>query len=237
MREIEKVKTGIKGFDELVGGGFSQGHTILLSGTPGTGKTIFGLQFLYNGAQKFNEKGLYITFEEKEGALKKQAAQFGWDFEGLMKKRMLQILSIPASTISKSTVKDIMRIVHRFKIKRLVIDSLSTLSINAPSNYHDGNEPNEFTIKRFIYSFVNELKKMDGATSILISQAPDENSLSRDEVSEFICDCIVYIMYESMGGEFSRSFTVRKMRGTKNDEDIHPLEIGGKGIVIHNIKD
>lgn len=62
---MERVATGIKGFDNLIEGGFPKGSAILLSGTPATGKTIFALEYLVNGARKFNERGLYVTFEEK----------------------------------------------------------------------------------------------------------------------------------------------------------------------------
>jgi len=59
---------------------------------------------------------------------------------------------------------------------------------------------------------------------------------AKDYISEFISDGIIHITFESMGGEFSRSLLIRKMRRVKNDEDIHPLEISSKGIIIHNIK-
>ncbi len=231
-----KIKTGIKGFDELIKGGFPKGSTILLSGTPGTGKTIFALEYLYNGATKFNENGLYVTFEEKKDNLKAQAKQFGWNLDQLEKSGKLRVLHIPTSSISKNTVKDVIERANQFKAKRLVIDSLSTLSINTPTTYTNVNEMNEYTIKRFIYTFIDELKQLKSITSLLISQVTDEKRLSRDTISEFICDGIVYIIYESMGGEFSRSLIVRKMRQVKNDEDVHPLEISKKGLVVHSIK-
>ena len=78
-----QVKTGITGFDELVEGGFPKGKCILLSGTPGTGKTIFSLQYIYNGAKRFKEKSLYISFEENKEHLFSQAKKFGWDLEKL----------------------------------------------------------------------------------------------------------------------------------------------------------
>ena len=65
---IKRIETGIIGFDGLIKGGFPIASTVLLTGSPGTGKTIFGLQYLYNGALKFREKGLYVTFEQTEDA-------------------------------------------------------------------------------------------------------------------------------------------------------------------------
>ena len=74
-------------------------------------------------------------------------------------------------------------------------------------------------------------------TSILISEASEKGDyLSRDTISEFACDGVILINFESMGGEFSRSLIIRKMRNTRNDEDIHPLEIGKSGLVTHDVK-
>lgn len=233
---MDKIKTGINGFDSLVQGGFPKGKNILLSGTPGTGKTIFALQYLYNGAVKFDEKGLYVTFEEKIEDLKNQAKQFGWDFDKLEEERKVKIIHIPSSDLSKNTVNDIIRIAQNSDVNRLVIDSLSTLSINTPVVSTNVSDLGEFTIKRFIYSFIDHLKVLKNITTLLISQNISEDFLSSDKVSEFLCDGVIHITYESIGGEYSRSLGVRKMREVKNDEDIHPVEISNKGIVIHTIK-
>ncbi len=233
--KMEKTKTGIKGFDELVQGGFPRGKTILLSGTPGTGKTIFALQYLYNGAVKFNEKGLYVTFEEKIEDLKNQAKQFGWDFDKLEKQRKVKIIHIPSTDLSKNTVDDIIRIAQKSDVTRLIIDSLSTLSINTPIVSTNVTDLGEFTIKRFIYSFIDNLKVLRNTTNLLISQNVTESRLSSDSVSEFLCDGVILLKYQSIGGNHSRTLHVRKMRETNNDEDIHPLEIGKKGLAIHNL--
>jgi circadian clock protein KaiC len=231
---MDNIKTGIPGFDKLVSGGFPLGKSILLSGTPGTGKTIFALQFLYNGATKFDEKGVYISLEEGTDNLKRQALQFGWDIGKLEKSGKLKIISIPAGEIKERTAGEIINIAKKMGASRLVVDSLSTLAINSPTIYHNTTEITELSIKRFIYRFVSLLKDAN-MTSILISQT-SEGQLSRDGVSEFICDGIVLIHHESLGGEFSRSLTVRKMREVKNDEDIHPVEIGKIGLVVHSLK-
>lgn len=250
---VERVKSGIKGFDELVQGGFPKGSTILLTGSPGTGKTIFGLEYVYKGAIQFKEKGLYISFEQTVDSLKKQASVLGWDLEPLMKKGDLEIVYLPIRDIDRKTSSKIIDKVKNEKIRRLVVDSVSTLSINAPVYSYMSDQTlidiekgksflsppivGEFIIKRFIYSFIDDLHIDDGCTALLISEASERGEyLSRDTVSEFICDGIVLFTFESMGGEFSRSLIVRKMRNTKNDEDIHPLEISNKGLVVHKIK-
>ena len=234
---MDRTKTGIKGFDKLLEGGFPRGKIILLSGTPGTSKTIFALQFLYNGATQFNEKGLYVSFEEREQSLKSQASQFGWDFDKLEKANKVKLLSVPANSIKETTAFEIISMAKKNSIKRLVIDSLSTLSINTPTTYSKVTDLTEISIKRFMYTFINNLRELkDGITCLLISQTAD-GQLSRDTVSEFICDGIVHINYETLGGKYSRTLTIRKMRETKNDEDVHPVEITNQGVVVHTFKE
>jgi len=249
---INRVRTGIPGFDELVQGGFPANSSILVCGGPGTGKTIFCLQFLVAGANESNEKGLYVTFEQRAEALREQAIQFGWDLSALEKKGLLHIISIPLEKITEITIKDIKQFVKKEGIKRIVIDSLSTLVVNAPiyttpselavKDVMGGNiifSPpiiGDFIVKRFIYSFIEQLRSLN-STTLLISEASQSGEyISRDTLSEFVCDGVVLISFESLGGAFSRSLIVRKMRETKNDEDVHPMEISNKGIIIHKIE-
>ena len=252
MYNLQRIKTGIKGFDELVQGGFPKGSTIVLTGSPGTGKTIFALQFIYNGATKFKEKGLYVTFEERKENLLQQAMQFGWDLEKLEKKNLLHILAIPSDKMSNETVKTIKDIVKKEKIQRVVIDSLTTLTINAPifssiSNLSVKQVIDNTTIfsppvigdsiiKQFIYSFINQLKGLNVTSLLLSASSQGGDYMTIDTVSEYAADGVLIINFETLGGSYSRTLLVRKMRQTHNDEDIHPLEISDKGLVVHTIK-
>jgi circadian clock protein KaiC len=227
-----QIKTIIPGFDELVEGGLPKGKCILLSGTPGTGKTIFSLQYIYNGATKCREKGMYISFEENKQNLFSQAKKFGWNMEKFEKEKKIFIKDIPVSDLKENTVKEFITYVKENNITRLVIDSLSALAINIPSTYTKLTEINDLFVKRFIYNFINELRTLKDTTTLLISQTSNDG-LSMDGVSEFICDGVILITYESLGGDYSRTLRVRKMREINIDEDIHPLEIGSKGIKIH----
>ena len=128
--KLERIKTGIPGFDELVEGGIPKGFNLLVTGTPGTGKTIFGLQFLYNG-MKEGDTGLYITLDSQAEKLFKQASQFGWDLETLEKARMFSVLEIPTN---KRMHTNILRIiedaVRETKAKRIVFDNLTAFTCN-----------------------------------------------------------------------------------------------------------
>jgi len=248
---ITRVATGIPGFDDLVEGGFPNDTNILIAGAPGTGKTIFSIQYLVDGVEMYNEKGLLVTFEQKKDAIIKQANQFGWDLRKLEKSGKLRIMDVPISKINDRTANDLRMIIKKEGIKRVVIDSLSTLVINAPMYTKSSGIPpgrllsgkiilsqpivGDFFVKKFIYEFLENLIGLN-CTSLLIGEAAqDSEYISRDTISEFVCDGIILISFEALGGEFSRTITVKKMRQTKNNENIHSFEIGKAGVVVHKI--
>lgn len=86
-----RVPTGIPGFDELCEGGLTRDRSYLISGSAGTGKTIFGLQFLYNGITRYGENGIYITTQERPDQVKENIKSFGWDFEAFENEGKLVI--------------------------------------------------------------------------------------------------------------------------------------------------
>src|SRR5450631_2737053 len=79
LRAPNKAPTGIAGFDEITGGGLPRGRTTLLVGGPGSGKTILALQFLVHGAQRCNEPGIFVAFEETSQRILRNAEGFGWN--------------------------------------------------------------------------------------------------------------------------------------------------------------
>ena len=251
---MKKIKSGIKGLDQLIDGGFLESHSILVCGAPGTGKTIFGLQFLHNGVKEENANGLYVCIEDHLPKLKFYASQFGWDFDKLHKSKKVGFLEVPIDQRGFKIVDAIAEKAKEINAKRIVIDSLSALSINAKmfdlplQNQLDptgtikgkimhtaGYTPFE-DLSQFTYLFVDRITDI-GATTIMITDSPvGSNELTKDGVSEFVCDGIISIKYESLGGDYSRNLIARKMRETHNDEDIHPLEISKNGIVVHSLK-
>jgi len=76
---LERVKTGIEAFDDLVMGGLPRGRTTIVGGTPGSGKTVFATQFLAHGIATLHEPGVFVTFEESPGEIEVNMAGFGWD--------------------------------------------------------------------------------------------------------------------------------------------------------------
>ena len=126
---MNRIKTGIKGFDELISGGIPEGFNVLLTGRPGTGKTIFGLEYLYYGA-KNGEKGIYVAFDSTINMLKEQAKQFGWDLDEMEKSGKIYFLKVPISGTKFNLFENVSKIRKDMGAKRVVLDNLAMFAIN-----------------------------------------------------------------------------------------------------------
>ena len=129
VAEIARVKTGIPGFDELIQGGIPKGFNVLLVGQPGTGKTIFGMQYLVNGATA-GENGLYVSLDSPNERVREQARQFGWDIDGLEKEGKITLLKVPLDKPKINLFDILEEEVKETKAVRLVFDSLADFAIS-----------------------------------------------------------------------------------------------------------
>ncbi len=140
---VERVKTGIKGFDELIQGGLPKGSFTVVSGGPGTGKSILASQFIWEGIIQHHEKGLYISVEQSRNDIINQAYQFGWDFEAMEKEGNLKIIALNSQELfGMQKIKDIKNLIQDGHFDRVVIDSITSF-IHAPvssSSIADGAE-------------------------------------------------------------------------------------------------
>jgi KaiC/GvpD/RAD55 family RecA-like ATPase len=223
-----RVPTGIPGFDELIQGGFNEKSVNLLAGGPGCGKSIFCMQFLWNGLTKYNQNGVFISFEEAIDDLRKDALEFGWDFAKYESEGKFKFIYFQPYEVTGIN-EEIRRIVNEVNAKHVVIDSSTVYGMALDKT---------FDIRKGLFELCSNLKMMN-CVSILTTEIQEGSTTLKHShfgVEEFLADSIILLSFESMGGEFSRSLMVRKMRRTKNDEDIHPLEINSTGVVVHNIK-
>lgn len=126
---VERIKTGIPGLDELIDGGVPKGFNVLIVGQPGAGKTILGLQYLYNGSI-VGENGIYVALDSSEDVVRKQADQFGWNLSSLEKEGKLKLLKIPLDKPKVNLFDMLEEEVKELNAKRLVFDSLADFAIN-----------------------------------------------------------------------------------------------------------
>lgn len=226
--KIDRVPTDIAGFDELVEGGFPKGSIILVSGTPGTSKTIFGMQFIANGAINHGEKGIFITLEQSKESLLRQFKEFGYDLEKLEKEGTIWILDVDTGIdkddpFSKLTSYDFDLKIQQFQPKRIVVDSLS-LILNLSATY-EGYRRNVAKLSKIFRGI---------GSTVLFTHERSRGGLDNIDFSieEFVSDGIVYLQMVRKGNLLERMLIILKMRETKHSTGIYPFLIGERGIEV-----
>jgi KaiC/GvpD/RAD55 family RecA-like ATPase len=217
------MRSAIPGLDEILHGGIPLGNRILLTGTTGSGKTIFATQFAYMGALKFKEPAIYLSFEESPQSIKKNAMNFGWDFGPLEKTEQFSFAKYDPYHVDE--VPNIIEArIRETNAKRVVIDSLSSLSFFVRD---------EADFRRLVLNISKVLEKLE-CTSLMISEiVPGSQSISRSGVEEFIVDGVIVLYYKRVDTSFSRAIQIWKMRGTDHSEKLHPYKITNQGIQVY----
>lgn len=220
---MERVKTGIPGLDELIEGGFPKGFVILLTGGPGTGKTIFGIHYIYAGAL-LGENGLFISLEEDPKQIIKNTKRFGWDLEGEIAKNRMAIVKLELYDFAKLKAL-IEENIFKIKAKRIVIDPATLLGMFF-------EKPIE--IRKNLIELTRQLKKT-GTTSIITCEIPEgSDSISPFGVEEFVTDGVIVLKRIKEGNIYTRILSVLKMRGTNHSTKLHPVKIGKDGIEVYS---
>lgn len=238
---VERISTGIAGFDKLVDGGLPKSSITLVSGTPGTGKSILCAQVIYNNALK-GKKCLYLNLEQNEGRLESQMKQFGWDPEKIRKN--LKITSVDSS--NPNMVEYILEAIGGLNYDLIVLDSLDSIS-SLPISLEDMGKSGAEKASEFIMPAIfaeplvgrAKLKRIftaiakSKATALLTSERIEgAQGISRDTISEFLCDGIITMHYVEIGIADYRTMLIIKVRNSDHYKDVIPFNITGKGIEI-----
>jgi len=232
---IERVITGIPGLDDILHGGIPKRNVVLLSGGPGTGKSIFGQQYLYNGL-RLGEPGVLVVLEEHPVQVRVSMSQFGWNVRPYEEKGMFAIVDAFTAGIGEAAKReryvvrapddfqsliDVLReAIRDVGAVRAVIDSVTTLYITKPA---------------MARGMVLQLKKIlsgMGCTSILVSQVSVTERGFGGPGVEHAADGIIRLDLDEVDGELRRSIIVWKMRGTSHSMRRHPFEITDKGMIV-----
>ena len=238
---MKRIKSGIPGLDRLMKGGFPERSVVLVSGEPGTGKTLFGLQYIYSGANN-GEPGVYLSFEQEPEELTEAIKPLGMDFPKLEKQNKARILRAK----NVRDVTDVFEIlgeqVKAIKAKRLVIDSLSSIEIFASTFKSMVKDlppmtlerrftflpPSTAIIRRLLYHIIDYLKSLN-VTTLLISEAQN-NKYSRYGVAEFLCDGIIRLTAHKALD--TRKMEIIKMRNTEHTLKPQTIQITKKGLML-----
>lgn len=239
---IERKRTFVPGLDKLIEGGIPENTTLLLSGRPGTGKTVFGLQFSYKAA-KNGEKAVYANFEERREEVFMQAGSFGWDMEEVEDNGRLRVLTPDPRNLEK-VLSDIEEKVDEIGADRLVIDSISDMpcktspehlpNIFNPSEMKRMPISGEYITRRIVQYILKRVKEMGITTLITSELGHEKNEISRDGISEYICGGIIKLNAQSLGSELGRSLEILKLRSTDIRGGINSFRFTEEGIELED---
>jgi circadian clock protein KaiC len=227
-----KSPTGIIGFDEITGGGLPCGRTTLLMGGPGSGKTIFALQFLVHGAVEHGEAGIFVAFEETVERLVANAEALGWPLSSLMPDQVFLLDCQPKADLAQSGGFDLGgRLAaggapaRRMPARRIVFDALDIILDLLPDDASRRRE-----VQR-LHEWLLEQK----LTGLITAKSGGEGHATGTNpfaFMQFMVDCSVILNHNVMLGVSQRNLRVQKYRGSSFDENESPFVIGSNGFDV-----
>jgi len=219
------LKTGVEGLDAILGGGIPEGHIVAVVGMYGTGKTMLGLHFIYEGL-KNGEPCMILSFDEDEESIIANAKSVGMDLEAFGDN--LHVARLEASEVKKSLEKlesDLPEIIKSLGVKRMLIDSISVLE----TLFDDAGRYNMLAVFR-------KMLKENGITAIITSEADKyQPNTSKYGILEYICDGMISlkVVRKNEFDEPTLGLEVVKMRRIKHSRKPKPYIITESGIVVY----
>ncbi|RXK47246.1 RAD55 family ATPase [Halorientalis pallida] len=224
---IELTKTGIDGLDQILNGGIVKNSTTLVSGNPGAGKSILGLQYIYNGVELFDEKGIYLSFEENEEDIREAAESIGFENwadhveNGDIKVFDKQVLL--RENDFTSSLDLLLDDIQDEDYQRMVLDSLTMFQLFFE---------NEQEKRTYLLKFTDILRKNELTTLMTNEQGavfPDTDI----GLENYLTDGNIYLIQTPTESGVNRYVWVAKMRKQNIETDIFPMEIEHGGITVH----
>jgi circadian clock protein KaiC len=225
-----KTSTGIEGLDEITNGGFPQGRPILICGSAGCGKTLFGIQFLVKGITEHNEPGVFISFEEPSRDLAQNVLSLGFDLEQLKSENKLRIdhIRVERSEIEETGEYDLEALFIRLNYaidaigaKRVVLDTIESLFSGMDNQ----------TLLRSEIRRLFEWLKEKGVTAIITGER-GKNSLTRQGLEEYVSDCVILLDFRVVDQIATRRLRIVKYRGSTHGTNEYPFLIDENGISV-----
>lgn len=227
---LSKTPTGIGGLDDLTLGGLPTGRPTLLCGAAGCGKTLFGMTFLVNGCDRFDEPGVFMSFEEREQDLAANVQSLGFDIEELVAKKRLAIdyVRIERAEIEESGEYDLeglfVRLGHAIDsvgAKRVVLDTIEALFSGLADS----------TILRAELRRLFSWLKDKGVTAIITAER-GSGQLTRFGIEEYVSDCVILLDNRVQDQVVTRRLRVIKYRGSAHGTNEYPFLIDDDGISV-----
>ncbi len=228
---IEKLPTGIQGFDEITQGGLPRGRTTLIIGGPGCGKTVFALQALVTAARVRKEAGMFVAFEETTRQIVANAATFGWDLPALEKKRLFFLDARLAPEVVTAGEFDLIGLLTILEAKAKEIDAKVVVfdGIDVLLTLLD----NPVAERRELYR-VRDWLTRTGLTGIITQKFGGLQIERHYGVMQFMVDCVVILQHQVVDGSAFRNLRVKKYRGSGFSADEFPITLTTDGMQLTN---
>ena len=229
-RLLSKAATGIRGLDEVTGGGLPKGRTTLICGSAGCGKTMLAMEFLVRGAQEYDQAGVFISFEESPDDLAQNVASLGFDLKALAarKKLLVDHIRVVRSEIEETGTYDLEGLFIRLALaidsvgaKRVVLDTLEALF---------GGFSNTAILRAEIRRLFEWLKQR-GVTAVVTAERGD-GTLTRHGLEEYVSDCVILLDHRVVNQLTARRLRIVKYRGSAHGSDEYPFLIRSNGISV-----
>jgi circadian clock protein KaiC len=227
---MDRCPTGIVGFDKICQGGFIRNSDNLIVGGPGSGKSTFLLQFLWNGATKFGENGLYCSFEPDIVETLSDAMAYGWDFSKLSSEGRMKFMRFSPQTSIEELKAELTKIISRNNIKRVCFDPISVLALNLSE---------QGKVRQTIFELSALMKRLK-VTSVLADeslegeglQASIEGEWTKTDILRFLSDSVTLFYESGISGVGDRAVRIAKMRRTSHVRKPMGMRITSKGIEV-----
>src|SRR5271166_1999226 len=231
--EIAKALTGIQGFDQITSGGIPRGKATLVTGGPGSGKTVFGLQTLANGVLLWDEPGIFVAFEENSQQIIANAASFGWNLAKLRKLFFVDAMPDPDTiAVGEFDFSGMLALLSAkasaMKARRIVFDSLDVLLHLLPSPIERRREMNRlhnWLVANRLTAIITA--KMDWQRA---EPVPWEEGVL--QYMPFIVDCVIVLAHQFDNSFSQRRLRILKYRGSSFAENECPFIIGAFGLDV-----
>ncbi|WEL20312.1 KaiC domain-containing protein [Halorhabdus sp. BNX81] len=225
--EIPRIDLGIEGLDGMIQGGIPQRHLMVVIGSPGTGKTTFGLQFLHHGLQQ-GEDVVFITLEQSRESILDTADERGWEFDRYEREDRLAIVDLDPVEMANSLENirgEFPELVREFGADRLVLDSVSLLEMMYDDQARRRTE---------VFDFTRSLKEA-GVTTMFTSEANEDNPYaSRHGIIEYLTDAVFVLQYVRGDTQETRlAVEIQKIRNANHSRATKPYAITLDGIDVY----
>jgi len=227
---LPKSPTGIRGLDDITGGGLPAGRPTLVCGSAGCGKTLLAMEFLVHGALDYGEPGVFMAFEETSGDLARNVASLGFDLPALIagKKLAVDHVAIERSEIEETGEYDLeglfIRLGHAIDsigAKRVALDTVESLFSGLP------NQAILRAELRRLFRFLRDR----GVTAVITGER-GEGTLTRYGIEEYVSDCVVVLDHRVSEQQSTRRLRVAKYRGSTHGTNEYPFLIDEQGISV-----